>query len=830
MTQFTAPKKEKWVQSVCKMCLAGCNVVVRVEDGVVTKVEGDPSSPDNMGKVCGKAQASVMRLYDPNRVKAPLKRTNPEKGPGVDPKWQEISWDEAFEIVGQKLKKIREDDPRKLLCAINDFQRIQIWAWPAAFGSPHFFSTVGHFCGAAYHPICGITDGAFACVNDYEYCNYWIQIGGGDGFTSHLHLSGSQKRMADARVDRGMKVVYVEPHLSAGAAKADEWVPILPGTDRAFVMGMMYAMVFDYGFYDREFLKKHTNAAYLVGEDGNLVRDKKTSKPFLWDIKDNKAKVYDDPTLNDYELEGTFQFEGQKCKTGFQIFKEVLKDHDPEKMSRICDVPASTIRRIAKEFGEAARIGSTIVIEGKEYPYRPAALNFYRGGVSHVDGALTHMAFKHMNMLVGNIDVPGGHIGVALDHTKLWIEPGPDGMLKPQEHMLHPAVEFTYPPNSTQLMEFFPIGVDPGHLNCENILHPETFNFNFTPEAMLIYHSNPMWNIPGTDKVQEVFRRMDFIVAIDVVLNESTEWADIVLPDHTWFESHYLICLEPPEITGHGYRRPVIEPLYNSKDAVDILTEISDRSGCLDIWNDILNFRFGMTDEYKLEHGRKYEVTDILDRYAKSFYGPDHGLEWFKKHGHSVRKLTKEEKYMPWEGLRIPFYYNYIKEVGDKLKEKFKKVGVHWDVSAYMPVAKWRDNPLFKIAPEYDLYAISFKTAILNFSENTTIPWIKDVLERDPHYMGVMINTKTAQKRGIADGDRLLIESPFGKVEGIAKLTEEIHPQVLGFSNAIGRWARHPIERKMGTHFNALLPSDLEFTCKQSGALESATKVKIRKI
>ena len=171
---------DRWVKSVCKMCLHGCGILVRVENGVVTKIEGDPTNPDNLGKLCPKGNVGMLRLYDPRRVKAPVVRTNPKKGPGEDPGWKEISWDVAMDLVEEKLRPIRESDPRKLLVASGDFQRIFNWAWPAAFGSPHFFSTVGQYCGAAYHPINGITDTSFAVINDYEYCNYWLQVGSGE--------------------------------------------------------------------------------------------------------------------------------------------------------------------------------------------------------------------------------------------------------------------------------------------------------------------------------------------------------------------------------------------------------------------------------------------------------------------------------------------------------------------------------------------------------------------------------------------------------------------------------------------------------------------------
>ena len=194
------PTSDRWVKSVCKMCLHTCGILVHVEDGVVTKIEGDPSNPDNLGKLCPKGNVGMLRLYDPKRVKAPMVRTNPEKGPGVDPGWKEISWDEAIDLVTEKLKPIRETDPRKLLVASGDFNRIFNWGRRRRFAPPHFFSTVGQYCGAAYHPINGHhqTRARSSAITSTAT----MRFGSAPAAFSNLCLPGSARadgRRADAR-------------------------------------------------------------------------------------------------------------------------------------------------------------------------------------------------------------------------------------------------------------------------------------------------------------------------------------------------------------------------------------------------------------------------------------------------------------------------------------------------------------------------------------------------------------------------------------------------------------------------------------------------------
>ncbi len=828
-----SPSAGRWIPSTCGMCLHGCGIKVQVVDGVAVKIEGDPTNPDNLGKLCPKGNAGLSRLYDPTRVLYPMKRSNPKKGLHEKPGWVQISWDEAYEIVARELGKIRKDDPRKLLCAIGDFQRILLWGWPAVFGSPNFFTSLGNYCGGSYHPVNGSVDGSFASINDYEYCNYWIQIGSGDGFSSHLHLSGSAKRMADARM-RGMRVISLDPRCSVASAKADEWIPALPGTDRAFVLGMAHVLIHELRRYDRDFLRDRTNAPYLVKTDGNFLRDS-GGKAQVWDLRVSAPRPWDAVPCESMALEGTFSHEGMSVRTGFQVWKDILLENTPEKMAEITTVPAATMRRIAREFVDAAQIGATIEIQGKTYPFRPAALNYYRGSQSHANGLFDNLTYKLFNMLVGNIDVPGGHLGVPLDHRGFFVSPGEDGMLKPEPHQLHPAPEFKYPPDSTHLMEWFPIGFDAGQLNAETLLNPERFGLTYRPEAMLLYHSNPWWNMPETDKIEKIFQRMKFVVAIDIQETESTQWADVFLPDRTFLESTLLNCLEPPAVTGHALRQPVVKPLGETRDAYEILTELAERMGFRDDWNDLLNIVCGFTakPKYLLEADKRHTVDEFWDRYARSIYGEDKGLEWFKVHGHAVRYRTPEETYLPFGSLRIPFYFEFIKRAGDRMRVKFSEVGLKdWPLDNYQPLPFWKNSQVIEDGKAgYEYYAITFKESLHTFADTMVMPWLSEVSDKDPIHGGILVNSATAAKLGIKTGERVRLTSPAGSIEGAAQIVEGIHPQVFGVSNTITRQVlSNKRVRAKGSHFNRLLTGSMRYTDSATGGLESTARVRVERL
>ena len=146
-------------------------------------------------------------------------------------------------------------------------------------------------------------------------------------------------------------------------------------------------------------------------EDGYYAKDTATGKPLIWDPGEGEARTFDDPSARDYALEGRFQVNGQIVTTAFTLIKESMHQYDPEWAEKITTVPAATIRRIAREFIEAARIGETITLDGVEFPFRPALVKGERGSLGRVGGAYQHLVNKMLNMLVGALDVPGGDQG-----------------------------------------------------------------------------------------------------------------------------------------------------------------------------------------------------------------------------------------------------------------------------------------------------------------------------------------------------------------------------------------------------------------------------------
>ena len=231
-------KDDKWVHTICDLCLTHCPAVVHRVDGVAIKIEGDKDGPYGNGQLCAKGFAGLMGLYDPNRVTKPMKRTNPEKGIGTDPKWQEISWDEALDIIAENLKKVREDDPRKLSFATFDsaaaalMQRI----WGPAFGTPNT-AWQGYYCGNSLHNAIYLTNGTFSSEFDIDNCNYAILQGTQSGFMTGMPANLQAQRMADA-IEKEVARAWVDMKELDKKSFTDRVISTDPN-DQAFIEGVM---------------------------------------------------------------------------------------------------------------------------------------------------------------------------------------------------------------------------------------------------------------------------------------------------------------------------------------------------------------------------------------------------------------------------------------------------------------------------------------------------------------------------------------------------------------------------------------------------------------
>jgi len=702
----------KKVPIYCYQCVAGPDLLkVEVEDGVAKRIESNydiSGQHPGGGRVCVKAYGLIQKTYNPNRIRQPMKRTNPRKGRNEDPGFVAIGWDEALDIVGAKLREIREKGllneegvPRLATSTGGGGTPVQYMgtfpAFMAAWGpiDQGYGAGQGVKCYHSEHLYGELWHRAFIVSPDTPYVNYIINCG------NNVEASGGVVgiwREADARV-RGAKRVQVEPHLSVTGALSAEWVPIRPKTDAAFLFGLIHRIVHERGWAevcDVPFLKNRSSSPYLVGPNGWFLRDAESGKPLIWDLADGRAKVFDDPSLRDPALDGEFTVAGVEhgpdderiehaaavVRPSFGVFLEHMRRYSPDWAAEECGVPAETIRRIADEYVAHACIGQTIEIEGHTLPFRPVAVMVGKSVNNGWGGYHCCWARTMLAVLVGALEVPGGTLGTAVKLVRPAVSrvgsvlPGPDGLMQYQFNetsregwMRQPHIRNAYK-TLVPLVSDSPWSpaLGPAHLPwLFQKQAPGNWPRTTPPDVWICYRTNPAissWNAP---EIAERLAEFPFIVAFAYTEDETNHFADILLPEALDLESTQIIRIGSTKFTeqfwkheGWAIRQPAIESHCDVMDFSDIATALAERAGILPEYVKAVNrgaagmalrARDGSFD-YSLDETKAPTSEEVWNAIAKAASHDLTGgeevrdLDWFKENGYLLRPFPQLHWYL----------------------------------------------------------------------------------------------------------------------------------------------------------------------------------------
>ena len=239
------------VGGVCEMCFWRCQLVGKVRDGRLVKLEGNPKSIDNGVSLCARGNAGVAYLYDPDRLKYPLKNV----GKRGAPKWQRISWEEALDTCGSKLKAVVDTYGAK---GIAMFPHGSTATYPMSF----LENTVGthNVSEASFFQCRGVRDTAYMATidtppnEDVDMANAKVMFFIGCHLGENIHVSHLKRYLKG--LENGAKLIVVDPRYSAAAAKSHIWVPIRPGTDTAFLLAIMNYLIQNEK-YAADFVEEH---------------------------------------------------------------------------------------------------------------------------------------------------------------------------------------------------------------------------------------------------------------------------------------------------------------------------------------------------------------------------------------------------------------------------------------------------------------------------------------------------------------------------------------------------------------------------------------------
>ncbi|MBC8267316.1 MAG: molybdopterin-dependent oxidoreductase [Rhodospirillaceae bacterium] len=887
------PQARRDVPTYCYQCVSGPDLLtVGVEDGVATEVQPNFDSAavhPAAGKVCVKAYGLVQKTYNPHRIKTPMKRTNPKKGPNEDPGFVPVSWDEALDLVADNLNECRA----KGLKDESGYPRVAasfggggtptsyMGTFPAFLGAwgpidAGFGSGQGVKCYHSEHLYGEFWHRAFTVAPDTPLCEYVLSFG------SNVEASGGVcgvSRHADARA-RGMKRVQLEPHLSITGACSAEWVPIRPKSDPAFLMAMIHVLLHERKWeeLDLDFIKHRTSSPYLLGKFGYYMRDPETRKPLIWDANTDKPVPFDTPGAEPV-LEAPFLVEhgieegadgkewehvNERCQTAWEKLVEHTKPYSPLWASQICDVPVKTIRRIALEYLEHARVGETIEIEGRILPLRPVAITLGKTVNNGWGGFDCCWARTLLACLIGGLEVPGGTLGTTVrlnrpaTSRQASVKPSRDGFM---DYPMNPTDKENWvsrPDVRNANRTLIPLvanspwsqALGPTHIAwmLQNDT-PENWPEPTLPDVWFVYRTNPVISFWDTDSIADTVSRFPFTVCFAYTADETNHMADILLPECTDLESLQLIRIGGTKYfeqywdhQGFALRQPIVETQGEARDFTWIATELAKRTGLLEAYNNAINRGAAgvrLTSDVvdcSLDEGTEHSVEEIWDAVCRaasvemSDGKNQDGLDYYREHGLKTIPYERLNWYLYPEledqGLRFEMpYQEGLYRIGKQLANRLHESGISWwdaQLDEYEPLPVWQDlAALWERALEenfdidindFPFWLVTSRSMQYAWGGNADIQMIREVASNIAGHGGVIMNTGRAAELGIGQGDLVEIASPLNTTRGRAILRQGVRPDTLVMIGQFDHWAT-PLAKTFDVpSMNKLTPMLLDLT------------------
>jgi len=499
----------EWKPATCQGCTSWCSKQVYVMNGRAVKVRGNPHSKVNMGAGCVRSHLSLQQVYDPDRIKTPMKRTNPNKGRNEDPRFVPISWDEALNTIADKIMELRNNNETHkymLMRGRYSYMRDVLYdRMTKIIGSPNNISHSA-ICAEAEKFGPYYTE-AYWDYRQYDVLNaHYIILWGADPLAANRQVSYYTKVWGD--VVNKATIAVVEPRLSASAGKADEWLPIKPGQDGALAVAMAHVILTE-GLWYRDFVGDFTDGVnrFVAGEDVN---------------EEDFEEKYTHGVVKWWNLE--------------------LKNKTPEWAAEKAGLPVNQVKRVAIEYGKAA----------------PHAISWLGGGpCMQVRGGYTAMAVHALNGLVGAVDNVGGTLVSNKEYTKKF--PKPDAFLDEiaKKGKKHEKIDQRGRKEFPALKKGKSGGGVVTNNAADGILNEDPNEI----KVAIAYMNNFAFSAPQPERWERALSKIPFLVHITTNASEFSWFSDIVLPDtHHMFEKWGYV-----KSIGNGYRHvTLMQPIVNN--------------------------------------------------------------------------------------------------------------------------------------------------------------------------------------------------------------------------------------------------------------------------
>ena len=601
--------------TTCYMCACRCGIKVTLEGDEIRYIQGNPKHPVNKGVLCAKGNAGIMKQKSPAKLTQPLvRKPGTERGAG---EFEPISWERALALLTERLRRIRETDPKRLAFFTGrDQMQALTGFWASQFGTINWaahggFCSVNMAAGGLY--MTGQSFWEFGDP-DWDHAKYFMLWGVAEDHASNPIKIGLEKLKR-----RGAKFVAINPVRTGYQAIADEWIGIRPGTDGLLALSFVHVLLKNDQF-DWEFLSRYTNSTQLVisapgtSKDGLLLRND-DDELLVWNQASDTTATWDESSCDDSvsaALFGEYEIDGVQVKTVMTLLAEkyLSDEYAPENVARTVGVDAETIERLALEMAHVA-FKESITIEtpwtdwtGRRHERfigRPVAMHAMRGVSAHSNGFQSCRAIHLVQVLLGAVDSPGSHLAKPPFPKHIAPPIKPARAMAPNTPLASPPLGFPMGPEDLVIDDKgAPLRIDKAYsweapIANHGMMHMVITNaVNGDPypiDTLILFMANMSWNSSmNTQEVQNMLREKDeygdyklpFIVTSDAFHSEMVNYSDLVLPDTTFLERFDTISMldrpiSEPHAACDSIRQPVVDIDRDVRPWQEVLIDIGTR-------------------------------------------------------------------------------------------------------------------------------------------------------------------------------------------------------------------------------------------------------------
>lgn len=596
-------------------CFGGCYLNVHVRDGQIVRTTAADMPDPQYNRMCSKGATHVGRLYSANRLQYPMRRVG-ERGAG---EFERISWDEAIDEIASKWKSLTDEyGPEAMAteCISGNFgfvSGIAGVAW-SRFKNIMGCSVINPCVDVAMGLAASIAVGGSLWAQQNEPTDFVnstsVVCWGSNPVVSQPH---NMHFFMEAK-EQGTRYVVIDPVFNANAAKADMFVPINATTDGALALGVINEVI-ENGWEDVEFLRLHTEAPFLIKEDGSLLKmsdlgveptegepDPTTGEPTVidpyavWDEEANAAVEVSSAVKP--AITGVTEVEGIAVKTTLDNLKEIASEWTIDKVTELTGVSAEQVKELARIYTQEGPV-NTYACFGNDH---------------YVNGHYTCWCLYALAFVTGQIGKSGAACGLHNISVTGFFNIA--GTYYATDAQGNPCQGVGRSVNSNMISEV----IDTGKYGDQDI----------TIKGVYIMGGNPMTTNIEQNYTKEWMSKLDFIVVADNSMTDTAKWADIILPVAHWFEQVdlYALCGTHPYLVWND---KATEPMFECKSDFEILRLLCEKMG------------------YAEEYAWKTE-EEALEDFFDSDALREMGITFDQMKQDKVARILPEGTYVSFEG------------------------------------------------------------------------------------------------------------------------------------------------------------------------------------